>query len=155
MSRKMRRAEKILDQATIHQILINEDYGVLGTVGDDGYPYTVPLNYVYDSNAIYFHCALEGHKLENIQFNSKVSFTVVEKHEVLPAKFSTNYRSVILFGHANLVEGHEKRAALEKLIEKYSPDYLAEGPAYIDRFYSKTGVVKIEIDRMTGKGNKE
>ncbi|MFL0197848.1 pyridoxamine 5'-phosphate oxidase family protein [Clostridium sp. WILCCON 0269] len=72
------------------EILINGEYGVLATNGEDGYNYATALNYVYINDKIYFHCATEGHKLDNIKVNNKVSFCVVGKTQVVPNKFTSN-----------------------------------------------------------------
>jgi len=87
-----------MDEADVIRLLEGQDYGVLSTASTDGYAYGVPLNYVYINNSIYFHCAVEGHKTDNITVNNKVSFCVVGEIEVLPDKFSTRYQSVIVFG---------------------------------------------------------
>ena len=74
--------------------------GVLAVVGDDGYPYAVPLNYIYLNNKIYFHSAKEGHKVDAIAINNKVSFCVVAKDDVVPEELTTYFKSVIIFGKA-------------------------------------------------------
>ena len=103
------------------------------------------------NNGIYFHCALAGHKLDNLATNPCVSFCVVGRTNVLPAEFSTEFESVIVFGRASVIAGEERYQALNGLIEKYSPDFIAEGAAYIEKHDSQTCVVKVEIDGMTGK----
>jgi nitroimidazol reductase NimA-like FMN-containing flavoprotein (pyridoxamine 5'-phosphate oxidase superfamily) len=153
MFRKMRKKDRQLPQQEGLDILEKCDYGILATVGGDGYPYAVPVNYVYTSGHIYFHCAIEGHKLDNILFNNKVSFCVVDKCEIVPEKFTTKYKSVIAFGKAALVTGEEKREALKKLIYKYSPEYEEEGIKYIVKDFEKVSIVKIDVEIVTGKGN--
>ena len=97
MERKIRRAERAIPDSEAKEILQAEAYGVLSTVSEDGQPYGVPVSYSYAGDVIYFHCALEGHKLENLSSNNRVSFCVVGKTQVLPDKFATNYESVIVF----------------------------------------------------------
>ncbi len=80
-----------------------------------------------DTVAIYFHCAVAGHKLENIAANSRVSFCVVGKTEVLSDQFATHYQSVIVFGQAEEVFDEEKHLALEGVLAKYSPGYREKG----------------------------
>lgn len=90
--------------------------------GDDGYPYGVPLNYVYDEQAgkIYFHSARDGHKLDAIRREPKVSFCVVGKNQLVPEEFTTYFTSVIAFGRATvLTDDREREAALRLLSEKY------------------------------------
>ena len=147
----MRRKDKELNNADALQLLRDCEYGVLSTVDDKGQPYGVPLSYTFVNNALYFHCALEGHKLDNIAANQKVSFCVVGSTHVLPAKFSTEFESAIAFGEAVVVQGEERYQALVSLLEKYSPEFMEEGRAYIEQFDSRTKVVKIEISTVTGK----
>ena len=147
----MRRKDKAMQDGAIIGLLQNAEYGVLSTVDGNEQPYGVPLNYVLMNNCIYFHCALEGHKLDNLAANPKVSFCVVGRTKVLPAEFSTEFESVIVFGRASLIEGEERYQALNALIEKYSPEFVSEGSAYIEKFDSQTNLVRLEIQHMTGK----
>ena len=147
----MRRKDKAMQDGAIIGLLQNGEYGVLSTVDGNEQPYGVPLNYVLMNNCIYFHCALEGHKLDNLAANAKVSFCVVGRTNVLPAEFSTEFESVIVFGCASVIEGEERYQALNALIEKYSPEFVSEGRAYIEKFDSHTNLVRIEIQQMTGK----
>ncbi|WP_078060533.1 pyridoxamine 5'-phosphate oxidase family protein [Desulfotomaculum copahuensis] len=151
----MRRKEKQMNDQAVLRILRDGEYGVLGTAGEDGCPYTTPLNYVFEDNCIYLHCALEGRKIENINFNNKVSFCVVGRAKVLPAKFSTAYESAIAFGEASFVEGEDKKEILMKFIEKYSSGYKLEGLVAIEKAFSKVKIVKISVESITGKENRE
>ena len=149
--KELRRKDKQMSQVETDRLLTQEEYGVLSTLGEDGQPYGVPLNYVFKENAIYFHCALVGHKLANIDTNPKVSFCVVGNVEVLPADFSTHYVSAVVFGRASEVQGTERDNALEWLLEKYSPDFMEEGKKYIEKLDKATKVIKIEIKHIAGK----
>jgi nitroimidazol reductase NimA-like FMN-containing flavoprotein (pyridoxamine 5'-phosphate oxidase superfamily) len=100
MERKMRRADRSIPDSEAKEILRVGEYGILSTASVDGQPYGVPVSYSYVGDVIYFHCAVEGHKLENLSGNNQVSFCVVGKTQVLPDKFATNYESVIVFGKA-------------------------------------------------------
>ena len=108
MFRKMRRFKQQLSNDEALKILKNCKSGVLAVSGDDGYPYTVPLNFVYKDGKIYFHCAKNGHKLDAIKQNKKVSFCVIEKDEVDSEKLTTLFRSVVVFGKAEIMENEEK-----------------------------------------------
>lgn len=147
----MRRKDKALQDKAVTQILLDGEYGVLSTVDGDGQPYGVPLNYVYQDNCIYFHCALVGRKLDNIALNGKVSFCVVGRTEVLPAEFSTGFESVVAFGTAEAIHGEEGYKALLGLLEKYCADYMESGRAYIEKLEKQTRVVRIRIEQVTGK----
>ncbi len=149
--RELRRKDKQSSMEEAQALLEVSEYGVLSTVDSDGQSYGVPLNYVYTDGAIFFHCALPGHKVDNIENNPKVSFCVVGDIKVLPSDFSTNYASTIVFGTASEVEGQERYDGLMKLLEKYSPDYLEEGKKYIEKLDNVTKVIKIDIKQMSGK----
>ena len=151
MFKKMRRIDKIMNELEINEVLKSGEYGNLGTINTDGYPYITPLNYVYYKEKIYFHCAKTGEKIENIKLDSKVSFCIVDSVKVLSETFSTNYKSVVIFGKAYEVFEEEKISVLEELILKYSPEFLEKGKEYIKKDSSKTKVFAIEIEHITGK----
>lgn len=150
----IRRSDRAQSESTAVEILKKGSYGVLSTVGADGYPYGVPVNYVYDDGKIYFHCAKnEGHKQENMRFSGKVSFTVVTKSDVISEKFTTGYESAIAFGIASKIVT-DKEKALRLLVKKYSPDFINEGESYIKGGFERTDVFAVEIERLTAKANK-
>lgn len=151
MFREMRRQDRKTDNEKAAAILSAGEYGILSTVGDNGYAYGVPLSYGYSNGSIYFHCATEGHKLDNIRYNDKVSFCVVGATEVLPGDFSTKYESVIVFGKASEVYGDEKYEAHMAILKKYSSEFIDKGIEYFKTDSCKTKVIKIEIEHMTGK----
>lgn len=152
MFREMRRKKQILFQEDSIAVLNRGTSGVLAVYGDDGYPYAVPLSYVYHDSKIYFHCAQKGHKLDAIVRNSKVSFCVIDADQVVPQKYTTYFRSVIIFGRARILEDErEKRSVLETLAAKYSPDDEQGRLQEIDKLFHQTCLVEIEIDHMTGK----
>ncbi len=153
MFRKMRRCERLMTEENTFKLLEKEKYGILSTIGSDGYPYGVPLNYVYCDNAIYFHCAKnEGHKIENINNSKKISFTIVGKSDVNSEKFTTNYESVIIFGKISEIT-ENKEIYLEKLIDKFAPEFKEAGMKYINTGGHKAAVYKIDIEHITGKSN--
>lgn len=103
---------------------------------------------------IYFHCAIEGAKIDNIKNNPRVSFCVVGKDEVIPHNFTSLYECCIVHGLASEVFEEEKSTALKELIYKYSNIYMAEGLEYIERLKDKTRVFKIAIEAISGKANR-
>ncbi len=152
MFREMRRKEQSLSRAETVKILKRHTSGVLGVSGDDDYPYTVPLSYAYNDNKLLFHCAKSGHKLDGIARNDKVTFCVIDKDEVIQRTFTTHFRSVIVFGRARiLTEESDRQAALECLVEKYSPEFVREGQEEIKRNWNRVCVVEVKIEHMTGK----
>jgi len=155
MFREMRRKEKHMNEQEAVKVLEEGLYGNLATMGEEGYPYTIPLNYAYVDNTVYFHTAMEGQKLDNIKHNGRVCFSVVDTFKIMPEKFSTNYESVVVFGKASEVtDEEEKKKALLLLVEKYSKDYMEEGKKYIEKSLDRVSVVKIDIEHLTGKRGK-
>jgi len=154
--KKLRRHDKKLSLEEGRDILERGVFGVLSTIGEDGYPYGTPLNYVFDDGHIYFHSACEGHKISNILFSNKVSFCVVDSVEVLPSSFSTNYKSVVAYGIASLVaEASEKLYVLKKIVEKFSPDFEKESEEVLKGSLNTTCIIRIDVQHITCKGNIE
>jgi len=152
MFREMRRKKQLLSEAKTIEILKSHTSGVLGVMGDDDYPYTVPLSYVYKDEKLFFHCAKEGHKIDSIKRNDKVTFCVIDKDEVIHNTFTTHFRNVSVFGRARiLTEDNERRDALESLVEKYSPDFINEGQKEIEGSWDRVCLVEVKIEHMTGK----
>ena len=170
MFRKLRRIEKQLTVEECNAILTMAEYGTLATMGADGYPYAVPVNYVFHNGNIYFHCATVGHKLDNIDNCSNVSFNVVTDVWVVPLipdedsnetdlkfnGFDTNFNSIILFGKAKEVFEEEKMDGLSALLKKFLNEneynkYKEAGIKYIENSLKRTKLIKIEIEHMTGK----
>jgi len=154
MRKNMRRMDRAIPEPEARDILHNAEYGILSTLSVDGQPYGVPLSFSYTGDAIYFHCALEGQKLENMKAHARVSFCVVGKTEVMPDKFGTRYESVIVQGTAAEVFGDEKQRGLLELLKKYSAGFIQEGLHYIDNVSGKARVYKIIVTSMTGKARK-
>lgn len=154
MFKEMRRKDRQVFDEEIIEILTNGEYGIFSSISENGYPYGVPVNYVYHDNCIYFHCANEGHKLNNIKANNKVSFCVVSDTKILSEKFTTKYKSVVAFGEADVITGESKELALLKIIEKYSSEFIDIGKKYIEKSKDHTKVIKIDIKHMTGKISK-
>lgn len=150
----MRRKDRMITNTETLSILGKGEYGVLSAVSSDSEPYGVPLNYCLINECIYFHCAVEGKKIRNINNNPNVSFCVVGKTEVLPDKFGTHYESCIVQGLASEAFGEEKQLALEGLIHKYSENFVSEGLKYIEKLKDKTRVFKISIESISGKAKK-
>ena len=103
MFREMRRFKQLLPNEESVRILENATSGVLAVLGDGGYPYTVPMSYIYSNNKLYFHCAKTGHKLDAIAACPKASFCVVETDRIVPEEYTTYFRSVVAFGRARIL----------------------------------------------------
>ncbi|MBU3154964.1 pyridoxamine 5'-phosphate oxidase family protein [Clostridium estertheticum] len=154
MFREMRRKDRELKNDEVIEILKNNSCGILSTISENGYPYGVPISYIFSNDSIYFHGAIKGHKLDNILNNDKVSFCVVGKTCVLPDEFSTKYESIIVFGRASEVFDDEKNMALLETLSKYSPDFIEQGKEYIKRASKATRVIKICIEHSSGKAKR-
>ncbi len=151
---ELRRKDRAITNEEAITILNKGEYGILSTVSDNGEPYGIPLSYCVIDNSIYFHCAVEGKKLEHFKNNKSVSFCVVGSTEILPNKFSTKYESVIISGNIEEVFDDEKQVGLEGLLHKYSPEFLEKGIIYIESATEKTKVFRINITNLTGKARK-
>lgn len=155
MDREMRRKEKAISREETMEVLNSAEYGVLSTISGDNTPYGTPMNFVYVDGAIYFHCALEGHRIENIKGNSSACLNVVDSVVLMPEKFNTQYRSVTVFGRVQIVENkEEKKKGIAAIAQKLSPDYSKEGMAYIESAFDKMHVLRMDIDKMTGKATR-
>src|SRR5690554_618143 len=152
MFREMRRKRQLLSKEETISMLESCTAGVLGVIGDDGYPYTVLVSYAFKGDKLYFHSAKEGHKIDSIKKNDKVTFCVIEKDEVIQETFTTYFRSVSIFGRARiLTDDSQRKYALESLVEKYSPDYIKEGQEEIEKEWDRVCLIEIKIEHMTGK----
>jgi nitroimidazol reductase NimA-like FMN-containing flavoprotein (pyridoxamine 5'-phosphate oxidase superfamily) len=150
---EMRRADRLMSEEDTLKVLTDGEYGVLATVDEDLQPYGVPISYVVIGSYIYFHSTnAGGSKYNNIEHNNKVSFTVVGKTKVLPDKFGTLYESAIAYGTAELVSDEEERLiAFREFLNKYCAEFIDEGEKYIKAAGPKAMIIKIKIDKITGK----
>lgn len=147
----MRRNDRELAPEDALAFLVGAEYGILSTVSKDGSPYGIPLSFCVIDGAIYFHCAVEGRKLENLEHNRSVSFCAVGNTRVMPEKFGTLYQSAIATGEAMEVFDEEKQRALEGLVRKYAADFTESGAKYIEALRHKTRVYKIVVSSVSGK----
>ena len=153
MFREMRRKKQRLSKEDCDRILYNGTSGVLALHGDDGYPYAVPVSYVYDGEKLLFHSAKNGHKIDAIIKNAAASFCVIDQDQIVPEEYTTYFRSIIAFGKIRILEDDaEKRSAIEKLAVKYAPDDTAENRNNaIDREWKLLCMMEMEIEHLTGK----
>ena len=153
MFKEMRRHKQLLNAEETAAVLERGTSGVLALSGEDGYPYAVPLSYVFDGEKLYFHSAKAGHKLEAFRRCPKASFCVIDQDQIVPEEYTTYFRSVIVFGTIRELEDEvEKRAAIEKLARKYTPNDTPEGmDAAIRRDWAPLCMLEMTIDHMTGK----
>lgn len=153
MFREMRlREDNQLPQEQALQILETAQYGVLALDGDDGYPYAVPVNFVFDGERIYFHGAPEGHKVDAIRRSGKASFCVITKADIVPDAYNCLYLSAIAFGRVReAANDDEKRKALELMVDKYSKGFEEGGRKYINASWDEVQSFVLEPEHITGK----
>ena len=152
MFREMRRKRQKLSDEQTEAVFEHATHGVLSLIGDDGYPYGVPVSYVYANKAIYIHSALEGHKIDAIRACDKVSFIVVDADDVVADEYTTYFRSAIAFGRARILEDkNEKMQALRLLGDHYNPGHDEALEAEISKGFERLHMIEIEIEHMSGK----
>jgi len=153
MFREMRRKDREMDLAEAKELLERCDEGILSTISiDNGYPHPVCVNHYYDGEALYFHCAKKGHKLDNLKANNKVSFICTSDIEILQSKYATDYKSVIVYGRASIVEDDQlRKEVLYNLSKRYVGKFIANFAKELAGSFKVTEVVKIEIDHISGK----
>lgn len=155
--REMRRRRQQISEEECISILQKGTSGVLSVLGDNGYPYGVPISYVYHYGRIYFHSATRGHKVDVLARNPKASFTVIALDNVLPEKYTTCFESVICFGNVKFIEDEEeKREILCLLGHRYNPFGGEEGlMREIAGAIGRVLVMEFVPEHISGKRAKE
>lgn len=152
MEREMYKKDRQLPPDKTKERFEKGHHGIISVNGDDGYPYGVPVNYVYLNDKIYIHSAKYGYKMEALEKNDKVCFTAILNSQILPEKFTAAFESVIAFGKAALVEDSaEKKAVLDTFIERFSPDFKENGQKFIAGAIGKTAIIRIDVESIKGK----
>lgn len=153
MFRKMRRFKQQISDEECRKILREEKRGVLSVLGDDGYPYGVPIDFIYyeDENKICFHGARTGHKIDAIKKCDKASFCVYDEGYRKEGEWALNIKSVIAFGRIKIVEDHDRALAISRdLCGKFTDDQ-----AYVEHELTHSGpavqCLELTIEHMTGK----
>lgn len=152
MKREMCKKDRQMSEEEVIKACKSANHGILAMNGDDGYPYAVPVNYVYDDGKLYIHSAEYGYKKECIERNDKVCFTAIINARVEPSKFTAAYRSIVATGRISKVEDEaEKRRILEQFIYNMSPDFIEGGMKFINAAIGKTLLLCIDVEELTGK----
>lgn len=151
MFREMRRGKQLLSMEDTIAVMDRCTNGVLACLGDEDYPYAVPLSYVYFNDKIYFHSAKDGHKIDAITKNPKVSFSVIDEDKIVREEYTTYFRSVLAFGKARIVEDAERLEAYKALVEKYSGDQSEECKQETINRCTQAYVIAIDVEHITGK----
>lgn len=152
MFRGMRRKSQLLSEEETIKIFEKGTSGVLAVLGDEDYPYAVPMGYVYCDSKIYFHGAKSGHKIDAIMKHEKASFCVIDEDNVIPEEYTTYFRSAIAFGKVRIIDNeNEKRNIIEKLAVRYTPNDEGGRLKKIERECKILCIIELDIEHMTGK----
>ena len=153
MFRDMRRFKQQIPDEECIEVLKKEPRGVLSVLGDEGYPYGIPMDHWYSESdgKLYFHCAKEGHKLDAIARSDKVSYCVMDKGYRKEGEWALNIRSVIIFGRMHIVEDEKKKREIcTNLCRKFTDD-----EAYLEKelknAFPRVCCLELVPEHMTGK----
>jgi len=151
MFREMRRCKQLLSMEDTIAVMERCTNGVLACLGDEGYPYAVPVSYVYFDNRIYFHSAKKGYKIDSIMKYPKVSFAVIDEDTIVSKEYTSYFRSVIAFGKARIVDEDERLEAFGALVEKYAGDQSEEANKMEIAKCTQACIIAIDVEHITGK----
>ena len=153
MFRAMRRFRQQISKEECIRVLREQPRGVLSMIGDDGYPYGIPLDHWYseEDNKLYFHCAKVGHKIDAITACDKVSYCVMDEGFRRDGEWALNINSVVVFGRMRIVEDEEKKREIcTNLVRKFTDD-----EAYLEKelasAFPRVNCLELAIEHMTGK----
>lgn len=150
--RKMRRIRQQLSHEESIGILEKATSGTLALLGDNGYPYALPISYVYADGKLYFHSALSGHKVDAIRRCDQASFCVIVQDDVVPEKYTTEYRSVIAFGRIHLIEDETEKMRTARLLgERYNPGQEEALQKELEHGFAHMLMIRLDIEHLTGK----
>ncbi|MBO7497908.1 MAG: NimIJ family nitroimidazole resistance protein [Bacteroidaceae bacterium] len=150
--REMRRKRQQLSEAESIAILEKATSGILALLGDEGYPYAVPISFIYTDGKLYFHSALSGHKVDAIRQCDKASFCVIEQDDVQPEKYTTFYRSVIAFGRIHIIEEEQEKLETARLLgNRYNPNDEDRLRQELEKGLSRMLMIRFDIEHLTGK----
>ena len=150
--RAMRRLRQQLSEEESISILQKSTAGTLALLGDNDYPYAVPISYVYANGRLYFHSALSGHKVDAIRKFDKASFCVIEQDEVHPEKYTTFFRSVIAFGRIHIIEDEVEKLETARILgNRYNPNQEEALQKELENGWSRMLMIRFDIEHLTGK----
>jgi len=148
---QMLKIKQLLSPEDLQAVMERCTAGTMACVGDDGYPYAVPLSFAYADGKIYFHSAKIGHKMDAIKANPKVSFSVIDEDSIVSAEYTTYFRSAIAFGKARITEGDERIKGFKALVEKYSGDQPEDAKIKEIMECNAALIIAIDVEHITGK----
>lgn len=152
MNREMHKKERQVSEERVREMLLSSTEGTLAMHGDDGYPYALPMNYIYLNDAIYIHTANRGYKIDALRQNNKVGFSVIARSQIAPELYTTRYESVVATGDVEFVEDpKERQLVMETIVKRFSPGLEEGGQKFIKAAIDRTAIIKINIREMKGK----
>ena len=152
MNREMYKKERQLPMDETKALLAQGHHGTLAVNGDGGFPYAVPVNYVYLDGFIYMHSAKYGYKMEAIEKDNRVCFSAILSSEIVPDKFTAKFESAIATGTISLVDSQEeKHKVLETFIDRFCSAFKEGGMKFVKAAFDKTAVLKLTPAELTGK----
>ena len=150
--RPMRRNRQQLSEEESIELLKKGTAGTLALLGDNGYPYAVPISYVYADGKLYFHSALSGHKIDAIRGCDKASFCVIAQDDVQPEKYTTFYRSIIAFGRIHIIEDEQEKLVTARLLgNRYNPNQEEALQKELEKGLARMVMIRFDIEHLTGK----
>lgn len=153
MFREMRRKRQLLNAEETEAIVNSGTHGTIALMGDEGYPYAVPVSYAYENGVFYFHGAKTGHKPDAVKNCGKASICIVAEDNIIPEKYTTYFKSVIAFGKISIItDAQEAREAAEKIGRRYNPKGTEEElRREVEKELPALCAMKLEVEHMTGK----
>lgn len=153
MFREIKRKNKVIAMEECVALLEAETRGVLSVIGDDDYPYGMPMNHFYNSEdgKIYFHCGKSGHRLDSLKNHNKVSFCVYDKGYKKDGDWALNVKSVIVFGKIELIDNIDMISDISmRLSHKFTQDdeYIK---SEIEKYAHETLLLQLTPEHITGK----
>ena len=148
----MRRKERNIEDQAIIQDILNRSLICRIGLSDTDYPYILPLNYGHQDNALYFHCAPEGRKIDLIKKNNKVCFEIESDYrlvtDVVSCKWTSEFRSLIGIGKIEILNSHEEKVkGLNIIMKQHGKD----DNQYPPKMLNKLLVLKLNIKKLSGK----
>ena len=151
MFREMRRFKQQISEEECIRILKEQPRGVLSMIGDDGYPYGIPMNHLYMNGHLYFHGAKEGHKIDAISKCDKVSYCVYDQGYRKEGEWALNINSVVVFGRIRVVEDEEKKREICTLLTRKFTDEEEYLQKELKNAFPRVNCLELIPEHMTGK----
>ena len=148
----MRRQDLALTQEESLALIDENQFAILCLNDPAGRPYGVPLDYVRQGDALYFHGSKEGRKVSSMQEHPWGCAVIIGENEIVPQRFGRKYKSVIVEGGIELIDEPEiKRQVMTWVVKRKSPDYIEKGQSVIEKMLDRVLVYKMSMETVSGK----